>query len=158
MFCFNEHVDAPTAADADADADSTVEGGVEDRYGGVVVGIFDGMSVGVENGGPPSVEDDVEDAEVVDEVVGCESRRLGSFFSAIFDAIRDGDAVVASTTTLTLLTSGSSSDGQERASATRFAFPSTYLMSVVYSEMHDNWYCCLIVCGSDFLWIKGTRL
>ena len=55
MFCFNEHVDAPTAADAVEDADSTVEGGVEDRYGGVVVGIFDGMSVGVERiGVPPS--------------------------------------------------------------------------------------------------------
>ena len=81
MFCFNEHVDAPTAADAVEDADSTVEDGVEDRYGGVVVGIFDGMSVGVENGGPPSVEVDDEDVEVVDEGVGCELERLGSNIS-----------------------------------------------------------------------------
>ena len=35
--------------------------------------------------------------------------------------------------------SGSSSFGLESASATRFAFPSTYRMSVVYSDIQASW-------------------
>ena len=78
---FDEHVAAPTAADAAEDADSEAEGDVEVRYKGVVVEKSDEFSVGVENGGPPSVEVDDEDVEVADEGVGCELERLGSNIS-----------------------------------------------------------------------------
>ena len=44
-------------------------------------------------------------------------------------------------TELTLeMTSEASSFGRERESATKLALPCTYLMSVVYSLIHDNWY------------------
>ena len=48
--------------------------------------------------------------------------------------------------------------GLERASATKFAFPFTYRMSVVYSDMHINWYVCRAVCGSVFFEREGIRL
>ena len=40
---------------------------------------------------------------------------------------------------------GTSSFGLDKASATKLALPSTYLMSVVYSAIHDSWYICLAV-------------
>ena len=47
--------------------------------------------------------------------------------------------------------------GLDSASATKFDFPSIYLMSVVYSERHDSWYVCRGVSGSDFFFMEGTN-
>ena len=100
-----------------------------------------------------------EDAEKVDDGVGYDFERLGSGISiGVGVDGATGDPPSWTLTALTLSASGASSAGRDSASATRFAFPMTYLISVVYSEIHDNWYCCLIVWGSDFLWIDGTRL
>ena len=47
--------------------------------------------------------------------------------------------------------------GRDNASATKLLFPWMYLMSVLNSEMHDSWYCCRAVNGSDFFPIDGTN-
>ena len=58
---------------------------------------------------------------------------------------------------VTAETSGASSFGRDRASATTLALPSRYRMSVVYSEMHPSWYVCLNVWGSVFLCMLGIK-
>ena len=63
---------------------------------------------------------------------GCEGvLKFASFSSQL--------AKTGTTTALTSAGSEASSFGLERASATKFAFPCTYLISVVYSAIHDNW-------------------
>ena len=99
------------------------------------------------------VFDDVDgfDEDVEEVVEGVEDdstvERLGSVCRVEIVGVDGGAGDPPSwiSTALTPFTSDSSSLGRERASATKFALPSTYRMSVVYSAMQDNWYICRAV-------------
>ena len=119
---FDEHVERLEDADAVGDADS-VDGTTEDSMGDDV-GVFLDANFDAKCGvGAPTVFD-IDEGVERSEFRAFEAERLGSEIDVGVDG-GAGDPPSWMPVTSTLFTSGSSSLGRERASATKLAFPCT---------------------------------